>query len=462
VTATNWPIHRLRDVAELCVSSVDKHCNDDELPVRLCNYVDVYKHDRITEQIAFMPATASKSEIERFRLRVGDVLITKDSETWNDIAVPALVEYEADDLVSGYHLALFRPRNRRLIGPYLLRALQSPEVAHQFHVAASGVTRYGLSHSAIKSVELPVPPLEAQEAIVRFLDHADRRIRRAIRAKQKLIALLNEQKQAVIHRAVTRGLDLNVCLKPSGVDWLGDVPEHWKLAPLKHLVPHVTVGIVVQPAQLYVSDGVPCLRSLNISTGVVKDRPLVFISPQSNQEHAKSRLATGDLVVVRTGRAGIAAVVPSQFNGANCVDLLIVRKSEQLVSEYLQTYLNSWSARTDVAYRSVGAIQAHYNTATLANLIVPAPPKEEQVAILAMLDRQLSPATSAEEAAIREIELLGECRARLIADAVTGRLDVRDVVARLPNDVEEPEPLDEIDVEESEVPDDEEREPVEA
>ncbi len=84
-----------------------------------------------------------------------------------------------------------------------------------------------------KQMPSPVPPPEEQAAIVRFLDHVDRRIRRYIRAKQKLIALLNEQKQAIIHRAVTRGLDPNVRLKPSGVEWLGEVPEHWEVRRLK-------------------------------------------------------------------------------------------------------------------------------------------------------------------------------------------------------------------------------------
>ena len=202
----------------------------------VCNYVDVYKNERIRSGMAFMRATATTDEIERFRLQSGDVLITKDSEAWNDIGVPALVEDTQDDIVSGYHLALLRPFPERVDGGYLFRALQSTAVTYQFHVEANGVTRYGLSHSAIKSVWLPLAPLPEQSAIVRYLDHADRRIRRYIRAKQKLIKLLEEQKQALIHQIVTRGLDPNVRLKPSGVEWLGDVPEHWEVVALKRVL----------------------------------------------------------------------------------------------------------------------------------------------------------------------------------------------------------------------------------
>ena len=191
------------------VSNVDELTREDETPVRLCNYVDVYQNDRITSAMSFMTATVSQREIERFRLQRGDVLITKDSEAWDDIGIPSLVADSADDLVSGYHLALLRPSGGTL-GPYLARTVQSKGVAYQFHVRANGVTRFGLTHPAIKSVRIPFPPLPEQAAIVRYLDHVDWRIRRYVSAKRRLTALLEEEKQAVINQAVTRGLDPNV------------------------------------------------------------------------------------------------------------------------------------------------------------------------------------------------------------------------------------------------------------
>ena len=236
----HWEVRRLRNVAEMRVSNVDKLTKNDERPVRLCNYTDVYKNDRIRAEMPFMRATATTDEIERFRLRVGDVLITKDSEAWDDIGVPSLVSVAAPDLISGYHLALLRPRDYELLGGYLLRALQSKNLAYQFHIEAKGVTRFGLTHSGIKSVWLPVPPLPEQAAIVRFLDHADRLIRRYVRAKEKLIALLEEQKQVVIHQAVTGRIDVRTgqpypAYKPSGVEWLGDVPTHWQVKKLTQI-----------------------------------------------------------------------------------------------------------------------------------------------------------------------------------------------------------------------------------
>ena len=204
----HWEVVRLRNTSEMRVSNVDKHAKDDEQPVRLCNYVDVYKNDRIRSGMAFMRATATTDEIEQFRLQSGDVLITKDSEAWNDIGVPALVEDTQDDIVSGYHLALLRPFPERVDGGYLFRALQSPAVAYQFHVEANGVTRYGLSHSAIRSVWLPLPPLSEQAAIVSFLDRTTAALDAATTSAQRETSLFREYHTRLIADVVTGKLDV--------------------------------------------------------------------------------------------------------------------------------------------------------------------------------------------------------------------------------------------------------------
>ena len=204
----HWEVRRLRNVVDLRVSNVDKHVKDGENPVRLCNYVDVYNNDFINNQMDFMHATATNEEIERFRLERNDVLITKDSETWDDIGVPALVTEPACDLVSGYHLAVLRPRLARLACAYLLRALQSKGLAYQFHVEAKGVTRYGLSHAGIKSVWLPLPPLSEQTAIVHYLDEVSTNIETAITRIRRQIELFQEYRTRMISDVATGKLDV--------------------------------------------------------------------------------------------------------------------------------------------------------------------------------------------------------------------------------------------------------------
>jgi type I restriction enzyme, S subunit len=372
----------------------------------------------------------------------------------NDLAINIMLAWNGSMGVSPFRGIVSPAYCVYRIGPqahpwYLHHLLRSPSYKARIKAVSTGVveSRLRLYTDDLYRLEALLPPRSEQAGVVRFLEYADQRIRRYIRAKQKLIKLLEKQKEAIIHRAVTRGLDPNVPLKPSSLEWLGDVPEHWEVRPLKFLTPQVTVGIVIQPARLYVASGVPCLRSLNISSGIIQARELVFITPESNREHHKSQIFSGDIVVVRTGRAGVAAVVTPEFDGANCIDLLIVRASERFYSEYLLMYLNSWAARTDIEYRSVGAIQAHYNTTTLANLVVPVPPLEDQRAIIDVIARQTSPLDRARVTADSEIALLGELRTRLIADVVTGKLDVREGAARLPDEVDEAEPLDEIEPE---------------
>ena len=203
----HWGVGRLRNHADVRISSVDKHSRDCERRVRLCNYVDVYYNDSIRSEMSFMRATATTQEIERFGLVRGDVLITKDSETWNDIGVPALVSDTAPDLVSGYHLAILRPHRDRLLGEYLLRVLQS-RVAHQFQVAAKGVTRYGLSYSDIKSIRFPVPPLQEQDAIVRHLNQMSADIDAALAGARREIELLKEYRARLVADVVIRRLDV--------------------------------------------------------------------------------------------------------------------------------------------------------------------------------------------------------------------------------------------------------------
>jgi type I restriction enzyme S subunit len=147
----DWKAQRLKTVATYCVSNVDKVPSDDEFPVRLCNYTDVYHNDYISADMNLMETTATFGEIKKFGLAVHDIVITKDSEDWRDIAVPAMVIDTAPDLVCGYHLAIIRPTASKLFAPFLLRLLQSSAVNQQFQIAASGVTRYGLPKDSVKN-----------------------------------------------------------------------------------------------------------------------------------------------------------------------------------------------------------------------------------------------------------------------------------------------------------------------
>lgn len=166
----------LRDLVQLIFSSVDKRSKPHEHKVNLCNYMDVYSNAFIHSGLDFMPATATESEIERCEIRVNDVLITKDSEEYDDIGVPALVREDADRLLCGYHLAILRPDPSILDGTYFYYALQIPMVQHQFQAYANGVTRFSLRKDDILRIEIPIPGLDVQRVVGRILRDLDDKI----------------------------------------------------------------------------------------------------------------------------------------------------------------------------------------------------------------------------------------------------------------------------------------------
>ena len=428
----HWEVRRLRNTSEMRVSNVDKHAKDDEQPVRLCNYVDVYKNERIRSGMAFMRATATTDEIERFRLQSGDVLITKDSEAWNDIGVPALVEDTQDDIVSGYHLALLRPFPERVDGGYLFRALQSTAVTYQFHVEANGVTRYGLSHSAIKSVWLPLAPLPEQAAIVRYLDHADRRIRRYIRAKQKLIKLLEEQKQAIIHQAVTGQVDVRTgrpypAYKPSGVEWLGDVPEHWEVRRCGRLFREV------------VDTGYPDAELLSIDrfAGVVRQSETGRKQRASKDRSTYKRVRPGQFAY-NLMNAFMGSIGVSVFDGVLSPAYAVAEPLGQIDAYFFHNLLRT-SLYTGQYYRYSYGIMYERNRLyfdRFKQIPMLVPPYVEQKAIVASLTAVLAEFSRRVECLERQIELITEHRTRLITDVVTGKLDVREVAAGLPDEAE--------------------------
>ncbi|MGO6848397.1 restriction endonuclease subunit S [Rhizobium ruizarguesonis] len=169
------PKKHLRDVAKVIVSNVDKKTISDEMPVRLCNYTDVYERDFIVPAQDFMSATATPEQARKFRLRADDVIITKDSETADDIAKPTYVLETADNLICGYHLAIIRP-GKDADGRYLKFFFELPRTRHYFGTRANGAIRYGLTIDGIEGAEIRLPPIEEQKRIAAVLVAAEEAI----------------------------------------------------------------------------------------------------------------------------------------------------------------------------------------------------------------------------------------------------------------------------------------------
>lgn len=203
----SWEVKKLKYVANCFPSNIDKHSKENEEKVHLCNYTDVYKNDFITNEMDLMVATAKKEQIKKFSLLKNDVIITKDSETADDIANPALVIENLENIVCGYHLSIMRPYEN-LDGGYLFRALQCKPINVQFELCSLGVTRVGLGVYDMKSAKIPVPPISEQKEIFNFIQTETTKIEKTITTIAKEITLVEEYKTALIAEAVTGKIDV--------------------------------------------------------------------------------------------------------------------------------------------------------------------------------------------------------------------------------------------------------------
>ncbi len=302
-----------------------------------------------------------------------------------------------------------------------------------------GSTFTELSRTLLAAFRIPLPPLPEQRAIVCYLDHVDRRIRRYVVAKRKLIALLEEEKQAIVNQAVTRGLDSNVRLKPSGVEWLGHVPEHWELPRLRNLG-NALIGLTYAPQDLAdEEDGMLVLRASNIANGQLVYGDNVYVSSS-----VPSKLITqeGDILICsRSGSrtlVGKNARIDADSAGTTFGAFMTVFRGPH--NDYLHQVFNS----KFFEYQSAAFFTSTINQLTLGILYdmkVPFPPGEERLPILQHIEDKTTPVNKAIARARRQIELVNEYRTRLIADVVTGKLDVREAAALLP-EAGEAEPMD--------------------
>lgn len=357
----------------------------------------------------------------RRRVRDGDVII---STVRTYLQAIAQIHQPPANLIVSTGFAVVRPGPDVFDAQYCKYALREPEFLAEVERRSVGVSYPAINASDLASIPVHIHDVSRQRAIADYLDRETARLDALVAAKERVLGLLAEKRRALITRAVTRGLDPRAPLRDSGVPWLGEIPAHWDTRRLRFASPQITVGIVVTPAKYYEATGVPCLRSLNVRETGLTDSDLVYISDESNVLHAKSRVYTGDLVAVRSGQPGTTAVVDGRFEGANCIDLIIIRRSPSVESSFLAHFLNSEPAKMQFLSGSGGAIQQHFNIETASDLVVPLPSLEEQRAIVRHITGACAHVDAIANATANTIILLKERRAALIAAAVTGQLDL--------------------------------------
>jgi type I restriction enzyme S subunit len=410
-----WTIKKLKFVVEVHPSNVDKKIKENEKTVLLCNYTDVYYNEEITGDLPFMRATASDLQIRKFTLKSGDIIITKDSEDPNDIAVPAYVPQDLECIICGYHLALLRPRYG-ILGEYLKRVMDSRYARSVFAAKANGLTRYGLGTYVINNFALPLPPIQEQKKIASYLDRETAKIDSLVAKQEQLIELLREKRQTVISHAVTKGLNPNAKMKDSGVEWLGEVPKHWDMKKLKHSANLVMGQSPPSENYSYEQIGFPFLQGC-AEFGHNHPKPKQFC-----REPAKISPRGAILVSVRApvGRLNFA----NQEYGIGRGLCAVVPNPCLMDTNFTQYKLAG--SQDGLAIVSTGSTYDAVSVADVEGLIFPFPSIEEQKKIATFLERETAKIDSLIERCETAIELLKERRIALISAAVTGKIDVQD------------------------------------
>jgi type I restriction enzyme S subunit len=425
----HWDVVRLKYVCEVFPSNVDKHSRDGEPSVLLCNYTDVYYNEKITREMQFMAATASPDQIARFALRAGDTIITKDSETADDIAIAAYVPHDLPGVVCGYHLSMIRPRETTA-GPFVKRLFDSTYAKARFAVAANGLTRVGLGQYALDNVEVPFPPLAEQTAIAVFLDRETAKIDALIAEQEKLITLLAEKRQAIISHAVTRGLNPDVPMKDSGVAWLGKVPAHWDVCRVKDVARLESGHTPSKQFPQYWEDcNIPWV-SLNDSKHLAShdyiSETAVKINELGLANSSARMLPAGAVVFTRDATIGLSCITTVPM--AVSQHLIAWCPSPRISSLFLLRIFNAMKPHLD-SY-TFGATIKTIGMGDLKKLVTTVPPTQEQAEIVRFIDMETAKLDALTSEADRAIALLKERRSALITAAVTGQIDVRGVMTQ--------------------------------
>ena len=382
--------------------------------------------------------------------RAGNLVINKMKAWQGSMGIAP-----CDGIVSpAYFVFEFRIANHAF-GQRLLRS--KPYVAH-FGQASDGVRvgQWDLSIPGMRQIPVLVPPPDEQAAIVRFLDWANGRLERTIRAKRKVIALLNEQKQAIIHRAVTRGLDPSVPFKPSSIPWLGDIPQHWQVLPFVRCTVERADYRGATPEK--VASGIFLVTAKNIRQGWIDyECSREFVRPSEYSKIMRRGLPkAGDVLLTMEAPLGHFALVDRE-------DIAIAQRvvrfrldADLLRARFALLALNSAYFQSQLGQRATGSTAQGIKASKLPQLLVACPPPIEQDGIIQRLEMDVAPLDRVIARLGGELDLLREYRTRLVADVVTGKLDVREAAARLPDEEappdtaeddadlgDEPEPADE-------------------
>ncbi|MGI2930867.1 restriction endonuclease subunit S [Vibrio fluvialis] len=396
---------------------------EDGIPLIQLNNIRDGKHilrnfKYVTEQ--------KKNELSRHIARPRDIVLAKMAEP---VARSAIVSEQFDEYVIVADCVKMTPDSQKIDLNFLNWAINSEVVKTQAELVSTGTTRIRISLGELKKLKVPYPSHDEQTKIANFLDHETAKIDTLIEKQQQLIKLLKEKRQAVISHAVTKGLNPQAPMKNSGVEWLGEVPEHWDVSRIKYLSSIISKGTT--PSTIggdFVTEGVRFLKAENIGKSTsVKPFPEFFISEKVDTQLSRSRLKENDVLVIIAGATtGLASIVQKDVLPANTNQAVsFIRPANPKLSYWIVNWLTTEFVQSTIWMGAVQAAQPNLSMEDLGNIPIVVPPESELVLIQESLKGKLATLDNLMIKAESAISIMQERRTALISAAVTGKIDVR-------------------------------------
>lgn len=357
----------------------------------------------------------------------GDILLARSGAT---VGKAYIHKDDLDACFAGY-LIRFRPNQSKIIPKLVYYYTQTGLYADWIRENTIQATIQNVSAEKYANLSMPVPPIEEQGNIVCFLDNKTSEIDSLIADKEKLIKLLEEKRQAIINEAVTTGLNPNVKMKDSGVEWIGEIPEHWEIKKIKYLSTYVGSGKTPRGGgEIYTNEGVVFLRSMNVHFEGLRLNEIVYINPKIDEDMRSTRVQSGDILLNITGASiGRACIVPNDFPPANVNQhVCIIRPSQRdIVPTLLSKIMGSQIVQEQILMAQNGSSREGLNFPQVRNLSFPLSNSlEEQNEISNYIEDKTRAIYMSINDIQTQIEKLKEYRQSLIYEAVTGKIDVRE------------------------------------
>lgn len=425
---SEWKLNTLKQLADIRVSNVDKKIYLNKSSVRLCNYMDVYSNNYLSNKHNFTTGSADSGEIQRFGLKVNDVIITKDSESPEDIAIPAVVIENLENVVCGYHLAILRPDPKIIDGQFLMLKMKHSELRDYFFSVANGSTRYGLTIGNIENAVIKYPPLPEQRRIARILSTCDGVIEKTKAAVAKYQAI----KQGLLHDLFTRGIDpATGQLRPTHAEAperyresaLGWIPREWEVRRLEEVTEKIGSGVTpTGGSEVYQSSGVLFIRSQNVLVGSLSIEDAAFITNAVDEKMEGSRVKPFDVLLNITGASiGRCAFFPKELNSANVnqhVCIIRFNESSESLSIFVSEFLNSNFGQSQISRSNAGGNREGLNFQQIKSFFFPEIKPDEIKSITNVIQSQTKKLQT-EQTYLAKLESI---KAGLMEDLLTGRV----------------------------------------